>query len=86
MEDFISALQTNDLVKAKKAFGPIMLERTSALIEARKKEIAASVMIEGEEADEDEDDESEDKDDSKKDKDESKKDEDDSDEDEDDEE
>jgi hypothetical protein len=63
MENFISAIESNDLVAAKKAFGAIMAERTSGLIEERKKFIAASVMIEGEEPvdDEDEDDEDEDK-------------------------
>lgn len=57
MENFISAIESNDLVAAKKAFGAIMAERTSGLIEERKKFIAASVMIEGEEPVDDEDDE-----------------------------
>lgn len=59
MENYISAIESRDLVAAKKAFGAIMAERTSGLIEERKKFIAASVMIEGEEPadDEDEDDE-----------------------------
>ena len=63
MENYISAIESRDLVAAKKAFGAIMAERTSGLIEERKKFIAASVMIEGEEpvGDEDEDDEDEDK-------------------------
>ena len=63
MENYISAIESRDLVAAKKAFGAIMAERTSGLIEERKKFIAASVMIEGEEPvdDEDEDDEDEDK-------------------------
>lgn len=63
MENYISAIESRDLVAAKKAFGAIMAERTSGLIEERKKFIAASVMIEGEEPeepDEDEDDEDED--------------------------
>ena len=55
MENYISAIESRDLVAAKKAFGAIMAERTSGLIEERKKFIAASVMIEGEEPDEDED-------------------------------
>ena len=62
MENYISAIESRDLVAAKKAFGAIMAERTSGLIEERKKFIAASVMIEGEEPDEDED-EDEDEDD-----------------------
>ena len=63
MENYISAIESRDLVAAKKAFGAIMAERTSGLIEERKKFIAASVMIEGEEPvdDEAEDDEDEDK-------------------------
>lgn len=55
MDAFIDAVKSNDLVKAKKAFGPIMLERTNALIEARKRELAAQIMIEGEESDEEKD-------------------------------
>jgi hypothetical protein len=63
MEDFISALKSNDLVKAKKAVGAMMLERTADLISQRRVEIAQSIMIEGEEKedDEDENDDSEDK-------------------------
>ncbi|UJP30090.1 prohead core protein [Klebsiella phage Kpn6N] len=61
MENYISAIESRDLVAAKKAFGAIMAERTSGLIEERKKFIAASVMIEGEEPDEDEDEDDEDK-------------------------
>lgn len=53
MDDFVSALKSNDLVKAKKAFGAIMLERTSDLISQRKVEIAQSIMIEGEETEKD---------------------------------
>lgn len=70
MENYISAIESRDLVAAKKAFGAIMAERTSGLIEERKKFIAASVMIEGEEPDEDEDDDDEDEDKSDKDEDE----------------
>ncbi|CAD2273129.1 TPA: prohead core protein [Klebsiella quasipneumoniae] len=62
MENYISAIESRDLVAAKKAFGAIMAERTSGLIEERKKFIAASVMIEGEEPDEDEDEDDEDED------------------------
>lgn len=51
MDAFINAVKTNDLVKAKKAFGSIMSERTAALVEARKRELASQVMIEGEESD-----------------------------------
>ena len=69
MENYISAIESRDLVAAKKAFGAIMAERTSGLIEERKKFIAASVMIEGEEPVDDED-EDEDEDKSEKDDDE----------------
>ncbi|ANT40619.1 prohead [Klebsiella phage KPV15] len=69
MENYISAIESRDLVAAKKAFGAIMAERTSGLIEERKKFIAASVMIEGEEPDEDEDEDDEDEDKSDKDED-----------------
>ncbi|QEG10842.1 putative prohead core protein [Klebsiella phage KMI11] len=69
MENYISAIESRDLVAAKKAFGAIMAERTSGLIEERKKIIAASVMIEGEEPDEDEDEDDEDEDKSDKDED-----------------
>ncbi|ARW58150.1 prohead core protein [Serratia phage X20] len=61
MEDFVSAVKSNDLIKAKKAFNAIMLERTAGLIEEQRKLIAQSIMIEGEEPeDEDEDKESKD--------------------------
>lgn len=74
MENYISAIESRDLVAAKKAFGAIMAERTSGLIEERKKFIAASIMIEGEEPDEDED-EDDDEDKSEKDEDEDEEDE-----------
>lgn len=70
MENYISAIESRDLVAAKKAFGAIMAERTSGLIEERKKFIAASVMIEGEEPVDDEDEDGEDEDKSEKDDDE----------------
>lgn len=59
MEDIISAIKSNDLVKAKRAFNAIMLERTSNLIESRKIDIARSIIIEGEEPEDDEEDEDE---------------------------
>jgi hypothetical protein len=70
MENYISAIESRDLVAAKKAFGAIMAERTSGLIEERKKFIAASVMIEGEEPVDDDDEDDEDEDESEKDDDE----------------
>ncbi|AEN93951.1 prohead core protein [Escherichia phage vB_EcoM-E33] len=81
MEDLIEAIKSNDLVAVRKAAAPLIESRVTALIEARKAEIARSVMIEGEEADEDdEDDEKSDKADKK-----DKKESDDADDDEDDE-
>ncbi|BBI57523.1 prohead core protein [Escherichia phage KIT01] len=56
MEDLIEAIKSNDLVAVRKAAGPLIESRVAALIEARKAEIARSVMIEGEEADEDDED------------------------------
>lgn len=67
MENYISAIESRDLVAAKKAFGAIMAERTSGLIEERKKFIAASVMIEGEEPVDDEDEDESEKDDDEED-------------------
>ena len=62
MEAYISAIKSNDLVEARKAFDPIMRDAISRLMEQRKVEIACSVMIEGEEPiDDDEDDEKDDK-------------------------
>lgn len=58
MEDLIEAIKSNDLVAVRKAFAPLLAEKTASLIEARKIEIARSIMIEGEEPEE-EDDESE---------------------------
>ncbi len=49
MEALMEAVKSNDLVKVTKAFNAIMAERTTSLIEQRKKDIAKSVMIEGEE-------------------------------------
>ncbi|UYM28830.1 prohead core protein [Serratia phage vB_SspM_LC53] len=60
MEDFVSAVKSNDLIKAKKAFNAIMLERTAGLIEEQRKLIAQSIVIEGEEPEDEEDKESKD--------------------------
>lgn len=51
MHDFIEAIKSRDLVKAKKPFGAIMAEMTSSYIAERRKFLAESVMIEGEEED-----------------------------------
>ncbi|UPW37887.1 putative internal head protein [Escherichia phage vB_EcoM_ESCO10] len=61
MEDLIEAIKSNDLVAVRKAAGPLIESRVAALIEARKAEIARSVMIEGEEAEDDEDEDKDEK-------------------------
>ncbi|WCZ66385.1 prohead core protein [Yersinia phage MHG19] len=82
MDAFIEAIKSNDLIKAKKAFGSIMSERTVSEIEEMRIALAKSIMIEGEEESDDED--SEEKED-KKPKEKSEKDDSDDDSDEDDE-
>lgn len=52
MEDLIEAIKSNDLVAVRKMFESEMAPVVSSLIEARKVEIARSIMIEGEEPDE----------------------------------
>ena len=84
MEDLIEAIKSNDLVAVRKAAAPLIESRVTALIEARKAEIARSVMIEGEEADEDDEDDEDDEKSDKADK-KDKKESDDADDDEDDE-
>ncbi|UNA02281.1 prohead core protein [Serratia phage SP1] len=64
LSDYIEAIKTRDLVKAKRAFGAIMAEKNLSEIDERRLAIAKSVMIEGEEPeDEDEDHDDADKDD-----------------------
>lgn len=62
MEDLIEAIKSNDLVAVRKAFAPLLAEKTASLIEARKIEIARSIMIEGEEPEEDDESEEDNKD------------------------
>ncbi|BBC78237.1 prohead [Escherichia phage EcS1] len=61
MEDFVSAVKSNDLIKAKKAFSAIMLERTAGLVAEQRKLIAQSIVIEGEEAEDNDDEDKKDK-------------------------
>lgn len=61
MEDLIEAIKSNDLVATRKVFKELMSEKATSLIEERKIEIARSIMIEGEEVD-DEDNDADDKD------------------------
>lgn len=65
MDDLIQAIKSNDLVAVRKVFEAHMAPVVSSLIEAEKIKIARSIMIEGEEPNEDEDD-GDDKDERKK--------------------
>lgn len=65
MDDLIQAIKSNDLVAVRKVFEAHMAPVVSSLIEAEKIKIARSIMIEGEEPNEDEDD-GDDKDEKKK--------------------
>lgn len=56
MDDLIQAIKSNDLVAVRKVFEAHMAPVVSSLIEAEKIKIARSIMIEGEEPNEDEDD------------------------------
>lgn len=62
MKEFIEAVKSGDLVEAKKQFYSIMEDRTEALRQEMRVEIAEAVRIEGE-TDTDEDDSDDDKDD-----------------------
>lgn len=62
MKEFIEAVKSGDLVEAKKQFYSIMEDRTEALRQEMRVEIAEAVRIEGE-TDADEDDSDDDKDD-----------------------
>lgn len=62
MDAFIEAIKSNDLIKAKKAFGAIMSERTVSEVEAMRVNLAASIVIEGEESEEKEPDSKDEKD------------------------
>ena len=52
MDDLIQAIKSNDLVAVRKVFESAMAPVVADLIEERKVEIARSIMIEGEEPDE----------------------------------
>lgn len=56
MDDLIQAIKSNDLVAVRKVFEAHMAPVVSSLIEAEKIKIARSIIIEGEEPNEDEDD------------------------------
>lgn len=78
MKQFIEAIKTRDLTLIEKEFDKIMEAKKAQIIESQRVEIASSIMIEGEEEkdlddekdmeDEDDEDEDEDRKDDKKDK------------------
>lgn len=76
MKQFIEAIKTRDLTLIEKEFDKIMEAKKAQIIESQRVEIASSIMIEGEEEKdlddekdmEDEDDEDEDRKGDKKDK------------------
>lgn len=72
MDDLIQAIASNDIVKVKQCFNEAMKEKVVGILDTRKKQIAESVMIEGEEksVEDDEDEDDEDEDDSNEDEDE----------------
>ncbi|QQM13919.1 prohead core protein [Acinetobacter phage Morttis] len=57
MDDIIQAIASNDLVKFKRCFNEAMATKVGKVLQEEKLQIAKSVMIEGEEAalDDDED-------------------------------
>ena len=69
MKEFIEAIKSGDLVEAKKQFYSIMEDRTEALRQEMRVEIAEAVRIEGETDEDDGDDDKDDKDGDKGDKD-----------------
>ncbi len=62
MKEFIEAIKSGDLVEAKKQFYSIMEDRTEALRQEMRVEIAEAVRIEGETDEDDGDDDKDDKD------------------------
>lgn len=61
MKEFIEAIKSGDLVEAKKQFYSIMEDRTEALRQEMRVEIAEAVRIEGETDEDDGDDDKDDK-------------------------
>ncbi|UIW12338.1 MAG: prohead core protein [Enterobacter phage ENC20] len=60
MKEFIEAIKSGDLVEAKKQFYSIMEDRTEALRQEMRVQLAEAVRIEGETDDEDDSDEDDD--------------------------
>ena len=61
MDDLIQDIKSNDLVAVRKVFEAHMAPVVSSLIEAEKIKIARSIMIEGEEPNEDDGDDKDEK-------------------------
>lgn len=61
MKEFIEAIKSGDLVEAKKQFYSIMEDRTEALRQEMRVELAEAVRIEGETDEDDSDDDQDDK-------------------------
>lgn len=68
MKQFIEAIKTRDLTLIEKEFDKIMEAKKAQIIESQRVEIASSVMIEGEEEKNRDDEDDEDRKDDKKDK------------------
>lgn len=60
MKEFIEAIKSGDLVEAKKQFYSIMEDRTEALRQEMRVQLAEAVRIEGETDDDDDSDEDDD--------------------------
>ncbi|ALF01905.1 prohead core protein [Citrobacter phage Margaery] len=61
MKEFIEAIKSGDLVEAKKQFYSIMEDRTEALRQEMRVELAEAVRIEGETDEDDSEDDDDDK-------------------------
>lgn len=61
MKEFIEAIKSGDLVEAKKQFYSIMEDRTEALRQEMRVELAEAVRIEGETDEDDSEDDEDDK-------------------------
>ncbi len=60
MSDLLNAIVANDIVKFKQCFYEAMTDKVGSILKEERLKIAKSIMIEGEEPEEDEEDESDD--------------------------
>lgn len=65
MKTFIEAIKTRDLTLIEKEFSKIMEAKKSELLEKQRVKVASSVIIEGEEIEDDEEDPEDDEDEDK---------------------